>query len=370
MSRRLPSLNGAGPKSKGGPLPPIRLQQESVGVIDGLESSSRPSALPSLPAIPQAPPSSDVRPKKRTKEARRDKSVRQPLAPLQTGPPAPSGSVGIKTSRPLVLPGLLPQLDTPSCKKEVPNLKKKKKKKNLQPESRPDSPGNIVPPDALPSNPVRAAKPVVKPSSHVMMCPHPPGDRPRKTARRPPRQKLSHPVGTSKPDERPSSTSKPDVGPSSAVCSVKPDERTSSTLCSSKPDEPPSSAVCSSETGRQSSSPLLVMDDLELDLPNSCFDNVMLFSMPEFGQAEAAVAPAKEVSPSPPPVVPTGPLLTKRAEKNAPKHVPPLVPAPPPARSCLLPALDPGSVKRRKVKVRSTTPGLSGPVYQRRFMLP
>ena len=345
MSRRLPSLNGAGPKSKGGPLPPIRLQQESVGVIDGLESSSRPSALPSLPAIPQAPPSSDVRPKKRTKEARRDKSVLPPLAPLQTGPPAPSGSVGIKTSRPLVLPGLLPQLDTPSCKKEVPNLKKKKKKKNLQPESRPDSPGNIVPPDALPSNPVRAAKPVVKPSSPVMMCPHPPEDRPRKTARRPPRQNLSHPVGTSKPDERPSSTSKPDVGPSSAVCS--------------------------SETGRQSSSPLLVMDDLELDLPNSCFDNVMLFSMPEFGQAEAAVAPAKEVSPSPPPVVPTGPLLTKRAEKNAPKHVPPLVPAPPPARSCLLPALDPGSVKRRKVKkVRITTPGLSGPVYQRRFMLP
>ena len=54
--------------------------------------------------------------------------------------------------------------------------------------------------------------------------------------------------------------------------------------------------MCSSETGRQSSSPLLVMDDLELDLPNSCFNNVMLFSMPEFGQA--AAAPAKEVSPS------------------------------------------------------------------------
>ena len=93
MNRRLPSLNGAGPKSKGGPLPPIRLPQESVRVIDGLESSSdstsRPSALPSLIAVPQAPPSSDVRPKKRTNEARQDK------CPAASGPPPDWSSCSI-----------------------------------------------------------------------------------------------------------------------------------------------------------------------------------------------------------------------------------------------------------------------------------
>ena len=126
--------------------------------------------------------------------------------------------------------------------------------------------------------------------------------------------------------------------------------------------------MCSSQPGlSQSSSPLLVLGELGLDLPNSCFNNIMLLSMPKSGQA-AAAAPAKEVSPSPKPVVPTGPLLTKRAEKNAPK----LVPAPPPARSCLLPALGgQGSVKRRKVKkVQFSNQGLSGAACERRFMLP
>ena len=109
MNRRLPSLNGAGPKSKGGPLPPIR-PKESVGVIDTLDSSSKPSALPSLPAVPRPPPPSDARPKKGTKEARRNRRVRLPLAPLQTGLPVPSGSDGIKTSSPLVLEKNAPKL--------------------------------------------------------------------------------------------------------------------------------------------------------------------------------------------------------------------------------------------------------------------
>ena len=377
MNRRLPSLNGAGPKSKGGPLPPIR-PKESVGVIDTLDSSSKPSALPSLPAVPRPPPPSDARPKKGTKEARRNRRVRLPLAPLQTGLPAPSGSDGIKTSSPLVLeknapklvpappparpcllpasrpgkreaeegeefqPGsvrgclrtsvhaalgaaetVLPQLAASSCKEEVLQRKKKKKEKNLQLDSRPNNPGNILPPVARPSNPV--AKPVVKPRSPVMMCP-PSEDRPGNTARPPSRRTPCHPVGTAKPDVQPSS----------------------STLCSSQPGL------------SQSSSPLLVLGELGLDLPNACFNNVMLLSMPESGQAVAA-APAKEVSPipSPKPVVTTGPLLTRRAEKNAPK----LVPAPPPARSCLLPALgSQGSAKRRKVKkkVQFSNQGLSG----------
>nr|XP_029511651.1 uncharacterized protein LOC115126181 [Oncorhynchus nerka] len=288
---------------------------------------SRPNSSESLhqnemmtPRIPVSITRPVVRPSNPRRPARR------PVSPIGLGQPdvqpsrpegRPSNPLG-PTRRPVRPVGLVQPDVQPSRPEGKPS-------NPLGPTRRPVRPVGLVQHDVQPS------RPEGKPSN------------PLGPTRRPVRPVglVQHDVQPSRPEGRPSnprSTTRRKVKPSNPVCSV---------ILESQPTSPVSITTSTVDVVQPESRPTCPLTLEELHLSESCSfsNNVFVLSMPKDAQPEEAAressSPPRDII-RPEAFVQTGPLLARRAQRDAP---PPKVPKPPVApRPKLLPSLGQGNV--------------------------
>ncbi|KAM9402688.1 uncharacterized protein ACWYII_029655 [Salvelinus alpinus] len=205
----------------------------------------------------------------------------------------------------------------------------------LRPEGRPSNPRSST---RRPVSPVGLVQPDVQPSR-----PEGRPSNPRRPTRRPVR-----PVGLVQPDLQPSRpegrpsnpqrTTRRKVKPSNPVCPV---------ILESQPTSYVSITTRTVDLVQPESRPTCPVTLEELALSDSCSfsNNVFALSMPKAAQPEEAArrssSPPRDII-RPKAFVQTGPLLARRAQRDAP---PPKVPKPPVApRPKLLPSLGQGNV--------------------------
>ncbi|XP_045554625.1 mediator of DNA damage checkpoint protein 1-like [Salmo salar] len=404
MMNRRPNLNGSGgPRSIGVPLlcPSNRvlLEREEVSQDPVMASSFRPSAFPSLHVVPRPPPPDDVWSKRPTAAHRKRRDL-QSLVPVQDGCRESPGWINSSSSQ-------LPAKTNRRRRNKELSFTEVLKNYKLLPDSRPSSPESlhqhemmipripvsITRPEGRPSNPRRPTRRPVRPVVLVQPDAQPsrPEGRPRRpsNSRRPTRRPvrpvvLVQPdVQPSRPEGRPSNPRPPNRRPVSPVGLVqsyvqpsRPEGRPSNPRSTTRRKVRPSNPVCPVILESRPPSPVSITTSIvdlvqfescpavslvqpesrpacpltleELALSESCSfsNNVFVLSMPKAAQPEEAArgsssAPRDIIRPEA--FVQTGPLLARRAQRDAPP--PKKLPKPPVApRPKLLPSLGQGNV--------------------------
>ncbi|XP_042171959.1 mediator of DNA damage checkpoint protein 1-like [Oncorhynchus tshawytscha] len=359
MMNRRPNLNGSGgPRSIGVPLlcPSNRvlLEREEVSQAPVMASSFRPSAFPSLHVVPRAPPPDDVRSKRPTAAHRKRRDL-QSLVPVQDGCRESPGWFNSSSSQ-------LPAKTNRRRRNKELSFTEVLKNYKLLPDSRPSSPESLYQPETMiprisvsitrpegrPSNPRCPTRRPVSPIGLVQpdVQPSRPEGRPSNPQR--PTRRPVRPVGLVQPDVQPSrpegrpsnprNTSRRKVKPSNPVCPV---------ILESQPTSPVSITTSTVDVVQPEPRPTCPLSLEEPALSESCSfsNNVFVLSMPKAAQPEEAArgssSPPRDII-RPEAFVQTGPLLARRAQRDAP---PPKVPKPPVApRPKLLPSLGQGNV--------------------------
>lgn len=341
MMNRRPNLNGSGgPRSIGVPLlcPSNRvlLEREEVSQDPVMASSFRPSAFPSLHVVPRPPPPDDVWSKRPTAAHRKRRDL-QSLVPVQDGCRESPGWINSSSSQ-------LPAKTNRRRRNKELSFTEVLKNYKLLPDSRPSSPESLHQHEMMiPIIPVSITRPEGRPSN------------PRRPTRRPVRPVvLVQPdVQPSRPEGRPSnprSTTRRKVRPSNPVCPV---------ILESRPPSPVSITTSIVDLVQFESCPAvslvqpesrpacpLTLEELALSESCSFSNNVFVLSMPKAAQPEEAArgsssAPRDIIRPEA--FVQTGPLLARRAQRDAPP--PKKLPKPPvDPRPKLLPSLGQGNV--------------------------
>ncbi|XP_014009148.2 PGC-1 and ERR-induced regulator in muscle protein 1-like [Salmo salar] len=351
------------------PVRPVVLVQPDVQPSrpEGRPSNSRrPTRRPVRPVVLVQPDVQPSRPEGRPSNSRRP--TRRPVSPVglvqpDVQPSRPEGrpSNSRRPTRRPVRPVVLVQPDV------QPSRPEGRPSNSRRPTRRPVRPVVLVQPDVQPSRPEgrpsNSRRPTRRPVSPVGLVQ--PDVQPSKPEGRPsnpqcPNRRPVSPVGLvqsyvqpSRPEGRPSnprSTTRRKVRPSNPVCPV---------ILESRPPSPVSITTSIVDLVQFESCPAvslvqpesrpacpLTLEELALSESCSFSNNVFVLSMPKAAQPEEAArgsssAPRDIIRPEA--FVQTGPLLARRAQRDAPP--PKKLPKPPVApRPKLLPSLGQGNV--------------------------